>query len=271
MKNKVPVRFFFVTFLWSWLFWIIPIILSRIGVISIINFKSSIYGLLVIIGAFGPAMGAFISLYTIDGKGSVKKYLKSFISLNFGWKVWLAIILVTGFSSFIAWFVPELFGENRLQSNLPNIYILPVYILFILFLGGGQEEIGWRGYILSFLERKFGLIIGSLILGIIWSIWHIPLWYFPGSNQIYMNFFGFIVLCIGGSYFYSWVIASSGNRLLSGIIVHGFANGFMEFFPLVVKDHNSNQIRFWIYCILTVTIGIIIVLNRTYKNRNNVA
>jgi membrane protease YdiL (CAAX protease family) len=267
MENKIPVRFFLITFLWSWLCWIPPIILNEIGIVSINNFKSSPIGVLIIFGAFGPAVGAFVSLYTIDGKGAIKRYLKSFLSLNFGWKAWLVIFLVTGLSPFIAWIVPELFGVTRFSPNLPSIYILPLYMLVIIFFGGGQEEIGWRGYILSFLEKRFGLIIGSLILGIIWAIWHIPLWFIPGANQIYMNFFGFVLMCIGGSFFYSWVIAASGKRLLSGIIVHGLANGFLEFFPLIIMDKDSKQPRFLIFCILVLIVGIITVMMRKYKTR----
>ena len=57
----------------------------------------------------------------------------------------------------------------------------------MVFLGGGQEEIGWRGYILPFLENKFGRWLGSGILGLIWAFWHLPLWFIPGTNQTYGN------------------------------------------------------------------------------------
>jgi len=122
---------------------------------------------------------------------------------------------------------------------------------------------------LPFLENKFGLIFGSLILGTIWAIWHIPLWFIPGSSQAFMNFFNFLIMCIGYSYFFSWIKEISGNRPLSGLVVHGTANAFMPFFPVLILLKNSNQIRFWIYGGLILAIGIIIVLYRTYKGRKN--
>lgn len=267
MENRFPVRFFVVTFLWTWFFWLIPVILNGIGIISVENWKSSGFGILMILGVFGPMMGAIISLQTINGKESIKKYFKSYLSLNFGWKAWLAIILFAVLCTFIPWIIPEFFGEERLQTVLPSIYVLPLYIIFIMFLGGGQEELGWRGYIMPFLEKKFGLIIGSLMLGVIWAIWHIPLWFIPGGNQVYMSFFGFVIFCIGGSYVYSWIIELSGNRLLSGIITHGAGNALWEFFPMVVNNTNSKQTRFWISCILIFITGIITVLIRTYRNK----
>ena len=268
MKNKIPVRFFIVTFFWTWFFWLVPLVLAEIGIVSENNQLWSNFSLLFkVIGIFGPAIGAFVSLYTINGKSSIKNYLKLFISLKFGWKVWLAILPILGFSMFITWILPEFFGEERLPSNLLNIYIFPVYLLFMIIFGGGQEEIGWRGYILPFLEKRFGLILGSLILGIIWSIWHIPLFFIPGSYQEYMNIFAYILLCIGLSYFFSWVIEASGNRLLSGVIAHGAINAFIDLFPFLIKDSDAKQLRFWIYCVFMFIAGMIIVIIRTCKKR----
>jgi membrane protease YdiL (CAAX protease family) len=269
MENKFPLRFFIFTFLWSWFFWGIAILLGNGNSkdLSELLTSSGIEGPLMTIGIFGPAFGAFVSLRTINGKGSIKPFIKSFLSLKFGWKVWLSIFLVLGLSTFIAWIIPEFFGHERILTYLPSVYIFPVYLLLTVFFMGGQEEIGWRGYILPFLEKRFGLIIGSLILGIVWAIWHLPLWFIPGSAQGFYNFFVFMLGCIGYSYFFSWVIKASGNRLLSGLFVHGVANAFVPLFPTVIMEHNVSQIRLWIYVSLTLIIGIIIVSIRTIKER----
>jgi len=224
---------------------------------------------MMVIAAFGPAVGAIFSVYTIEGKGSLKIFFKPFLSLKFGWKVWLSIFLVLGISSIIAWIIPEFFGEERLPSFLPSVYVFPIYILIVTFFGGGQEEIGWRGYIMPYLEKKFGLILGGLILGIVWAVWHLPMWFLPGSSQIYMNFFGFILLTIGYSYFFSWIIKASGNKLFSGLIAHGVANAYAALFPYLIMLDNVKQSRMWIYYILILIIGIIIVTIRTYKNRKS--
>ena len=270
MENKFPLRFFIITFLWSWVFWGLGILLgSGNSQILMEMAKSGIELPLLFIGACGPVIGAFFSVRTIGGKGSIKPFVKNFLSLKFGWKGWLSIFIVLGLSTFIAWIIPEFFGKERISTYLPSIYIFPAYLLLMVFLGGGQEEIGWRGYILSFLEKKFGLIIGSLILGIIWAIWHLPLWFFPGSTQVFMNFFAFMLATIGYSYFFSWIIKASGNRLLSGLFAHGVANAFIPLFPTLILEHNVSQIRWWIYCSLIFIIGIIFVIIRTIKSRNN--
>ena len=271
MKNKFPLRFFILAFSWSWLFWGLAILFGSGNSqdISELVTSTGIEFPLILIGAFGPVFGAFASLRTINGKGSIKPFIKSFISIKFGFKVWMSIFLVLGLSTFLAWIIPEFFGYNRISTYLPTIYVFPAYLLLMIFLGGGQEEIGWRGYILPFLEEKFGLIIGSLILGIVWAIWHLPLWFIPGSSQVFLNFFAFMLSTIGYSYFFSWIIKASGNRLLSGLVAHGAANAFISLFPTLIMEHNVSQIRLWIYSLLVFNIGIIIVTIRTIKSRNN--
>jgi membrane protease YdiL (CAAX protease family) len=269
MEKKFPFRFFVITFLWSWLILIPIVVVVKLGIIEVDYFNLLISLPVAFIGALGPAVGALFSLRTIEGKGVIKPFLKSFFSLKFGWKAWLSIFLIFGASTFIAWIIPEFFGEGRIASYLPSVYIFPVYLLLMVFFGGGQEEIGWRGYILPFLEKRFGLFIGSLILGIIWAIWHLPLWFIPGTSQSYMNFFGFMLSTIGYSFIFSWIIKISGNKLLSGLLAHGTANAFIPLFPTLVMEPNVSQKRFWIYDVLILAIGIIIVILRTVKSRKN--
>jgi len=268
---KIPIRFFIVTFLWSWLFFGIAIFISHKIFQDTISLPFEIIYAIVIIGLFGPGIGAYISIYSLEGREAIKKYFKKFFSLKFGWKVWFTILLCFGFIAFISWIIPEYIGENKIQMSFSNIYTLPLFSIVLLiystFLNGGNEEIGWRGYILPYLEKKYGFIIGSLILGIIWSIWHIPMWFIHGMNHMYMNFLAFILFCIGYSYIFSWIIKASGNRLFSGLVAHGFVNTYFILFPVVIHEKNNPQIRFWIYSIIVFIVGFIIVIIRTVESK----
>jgi membrane protease YdiL (CAAX protease family) len=191
----------------------------------------------------------------------------SFLSLKFGWKTWITILIVFGLSTAVAWIIPECFGEARLSTLLPSYFIFPLYWLLMVFVGGGQEEIGWRGYILPFLENKFGRWLGSGILGLIWAFWHLPLWFIPDVSQTYMNFGGFIMLTLGYSFFYSWVREASGKRPLAGMIAHGTANAFVPLFPVVVLSVSAVQVRYWIWVSLTLAIGIVFLLISTLHSK----
>ncbi len=118
------------------------------------------------LAAFGPAVGAFYSLRTLKGKGAIQEYLRGLLDLKLGWKAWLIPVFVLGGSTWLAWVLPELWGAPRLAMLLPSVWVFPVYVLVMAFFGGGQEELGWRGYILDPLEEKLGPWIGNLVLGV---------------------------------------------------------------------------------------------------------
>ncbi|HEX9252894.1 MAG TPA: CPBP family intramembrane glutamic endopeptidase, partial [Ignavibacteriaceae bacterium] len=165
----------------------------------------------------------------------------------------------------IAWFSPELFGEERLPMLLPSLWTFIPYLLIMILLGGGQEEFGWRGYALPILESKFGIWFANMILGIIHAFWHLLLWFITGTSQTYMNFGGFILLIVGYSYILSWIRKISGNRPFSGLYAHGLANAFIPLVPTLIMQKNVYQPRFWIWVSLTFIIGIIITIIRERK------
>jgi hypothetical protein len=138
----------------------------------------------------------------------------------------------------------------------------------MIFLGGGQEEFGWRGYALPLLERRFGIWFGNLILGLIHAFWHLPLWFITGTSQSYMKFGGFILLIVGYSFILSWIRKISGNRPFSGLYAHGLANAFIPFMPTLIMQKNLPQPHFWIWVTLTFLIGIIITVLRDIKSVN---
>ncbi|MBN1602003.1 MAG: hypothetical protein JW915_10360 [Chitinispirillaceae bacterium] len=116
MNEKFPFRFFIITFAWSWVMWL-PLVLSGFEIIPIEkDLLTSITIPVSILAAFGPAIGAFVSLRILKGKGAIGSYIKSFFSLKFGLKVWIWIFLALGLSTFVSWVLPELFGESRLPS-----------------------------------------------------------------------------------------------------------------------------------------------------------
>ncbi|MBK9389251.1 MAG: CPBP family intramembrane metalloprotease [Bacteroidetes bacterium] len=212
-----------------------------------------------------PLAGALYDLRKENGKGYARIYLRSFLDFRLGWKAYVFPILIFGGSSFSAWFLPELLGEERLQMLLPSVWLFIPYLLIMILLGGGQEEFGWRGYALPILESKFGIWYANFILGTIHAFWHLPLWLITGTSQTYMNFWGFTLLIVGYSFILSWIRRISGNRQFSGLFAHGLANAFIPLLPTLILQENVSQPRFWIWVSMTFLIGIIITIIRDKK------
>ena len=264
-QTRFPYRFFVVTFAWSWLIWL-PMVLAGAGILPMNKELVSVLSTPVsILGAFGPGVGAFYCLRTYNGKGAIRQYLHGLLDLKFGWKAWLIPVLVLGGSTWLAWVLPELWGAPRLAMLLPSVWVFPVYVLIMVFFGGGQEELGWRGYILDPLEEKLGPWIGNLVLGVVWAVWHLPLFFIPGTSQTFMPFAGFMLLTIGYSWFFAWVRQVSGKRTLAGLMVHGWANAFIPLFPTVVMAEQAARPRYWIWVSLTFVIGLVTMFLRWRK------
>jgi len=266
-QTKIPYQFFVVTFTWSWLIWL-PLILIGNGILPLgKDLLASITLPVSILAAFGPAVGAIYCLRTFHGKDAVRQYLRGLLDFRFGWWAWLIPILVFGGSTMFAWVLPELWGEPRQEMLLPSVWVFLPYLLLMILLGGGQEEIGWRGYILDPLEERLGPWLGNLVLGVVWALWHLPLFYIPGTSQNFMPFAGFVLLTIGYSWFHAWVRQSSEKRTLAGLFSHGWANAFVPLFPVVVMVEGAPQPRYWIWVSLTFLIGLVTMIIRSRKTR----
>lgn len=265
-----PYRFFPITFGWSWLLWL-PLVLATAGVLPLDKDLVSALGLPVsMLAAFGPAVGTFICLKTLHGQGAIRQYFHGLMDFRLGWRAWFVPIVVLGGSTWIAWILPELWGEPRLEMLLPSVWIFLPYVVFMILLGGGQEELGWRGYILDPLEARLGAWVGNLVLGVVWAVWHLPLFFIQGTSQTFMPFAGFVVLLIGYSWFYAWVRQASGKRTWAVVIAHGWSNAFIPLFPTVVLVAGAAQTRFWIWVTLTFVIGLITMAIRSRSRKQGI-
>jgi membrane protease YdiL (CAAX protease family) len=146
---------------------------------------------------------------------------------------------------------------------LPSVWVFPPYALIMILVGGGQEELGWRGYILDPLEERLGPWLGNLVLGVVWAVWHLPLFFIPGTSQVFMSFPGFILLMVGYSWFFAWVRQASGKLTMAGLIAHGMSNAFVPLFPTLVMVEGAAQPRYWIWISLTFVIGLVTMIIRS--------
>lgn len=124
--------------------------------------------------------------------------------------------------------------EMPTMDYIKAIAANPLNILLVLLLslisGPLNEEFGWRGYALDRLLVRFGFLKGSLVLGFIWAIWHLP-WYFtPGQAQYNLlqdsvfHALMFIPSVMMLSVFVSFVYVKTGRSILAGALVHMLSN-----------------------------------------------
>lgn len=123
------------------------------------------------------------------------------------------------------------------KSNYQQWYMwLPMFILMIP--GGGLEEAGWRGYFFPELEKRMNFTAASLVQGIIWAVWHLPLWLVVNANQGSFNFFSFLLYCIVLSFELGLLIKLT-HATWAAIVLHAWLNtifGGMYTFSILQND-----------------------------------
>ena len=140
--------------------------------------------------------------------------------------------------------IPVAFGFSEVKQ--------PLYMGFIMIIpmiiGGGVEEIGWRGLLQPKLEEKYPHIIAAIIVGVIWAVWHLPLWFIEGTNQQDLNFMWFGINTIMLSFFIGSVTFVS-KSIFMAIIAHASINAFWEVMP--ATDRMIPSLILMIYVIIT--------------------
>lgn len=210
------------TFLASWMIWGLMIVLIKF---NILNYPSPLSIILLLLGGNVPAFYEIWLRKQGSSKAEYKAFLKNIINPKHPISWYLFIIIVILVNSIIQSSIPTGIGKIVLKAPL----YFAILSLPIMIIGGGFEEIGWRGFLQPSLEKRFSPLISSLIVGIVWAIWHAPLWFVPGTNQTQINFLSFFINAIGLAFLLA-VIYSGTKSIFMCIIFHALFNSFMEIF-----------------------------------------
>jgi membrane protease YdiL (CAAX protease family) len=97
------------------------------------------------------------------------------------------------------------------------------FFFYVLLIGGGQEELGWRGYALPKLQETHGALTSSLIVGVVWSVWHLPMLFIPGSSLDGVPFPIYLVLLTAQAIVYTWLYNGTGS-VFACILYHTWSN-----------------------------------------------
>ena len=229
MSTKYLILFIVLTLAWTWICGFIPVLLGITG--------TGLGTFIFYFGGGAPSVTALFLVFLTYPKDKMKDYfLRCFSVRRAGWKWPLITIVVFTLLSAISISV----GVGLLGFEMPTMdYIKaiaanPLNILLVLLLslisGPLNEEFGWRGYALDRLLVRFGFLKGSLVLGFIWAIWHLP-WYFtPGQAQYNLlqdsvfHALMFIPSVMMLSVFVSFVYVKTRRSILAGALVHMLSN-----------------------------------------------
>ncbi|MDP4086295.1 MAG: type II CAAX endopeptidase family protein [Bacillota bacterium] len=238
-RNKLII-FLIMTFLLAWGSWIPAFMYPNLSQLSFI-------------GLFAPTISALIVSGIYDGRKGIFEVLGRYRILNFSVKWYLVAILLMPVIYLLSIFINELlfhYSTKNIFIGSP-IYFIIVAFIWLMFINSG-EEIGWRGFVLPILlKNSKGTILASFILGLIWGIWHLPMYLIPGQSSFPYPLFLILTICL--SFIYTALFIRTKGSLLPAVILHAGT----DIGPRIYQQANYTH-SVWL------TIDIIIVIIAMY-------
>lgn len=252
-----PWIYFLATFIWSGVF-------GGLAILMDVSMETAEGLVLVLLAALGPMVTGIAFTYLTRDKEGRRDYWKRVISFNRIPARWYLVILLfvpilNGLAALLDMLIGGTggtWGETALNALTSPSSIIPSILFATLF--PFIEELGWRGYVLDRLQEKHNALISSLILGIVWSLWHLPTFFIRDSYQASLGigtlaFWLFFAGIIPLTFIFTWIYNNTNRSTLAVILFHAMVNFTGELFTLTERADNLT-IGLWFVSAIAVTV-----------------
>ena len=241
------VSYFVLAYGLTWLLWL-PLVLSKGGGIGLIplttpaDVSGLLTSLIIIIGSLGPALAAMIMSVSLGGWTEVKQLLRRMVQVRAGIQWYLVAVFVPLAASLLpvlllggSAVLPGVFSLQGAKSLL--IYVFVTFINMVLGSPIGEEP-GWRGFALPRLQQRYGALLGSLILGPLWALWHLPLFFTVWgavyqSIRVLLGLLLFVLAVISYTIVMTWLFNNTRGSIFLAILTHSAIDSKAVFFLLL--------------------------------------
>lgn len=219
MRKHPVVWFYILAFGISWL----GLLPGIFGAKGIAPFDNSYVQLLGILFSAGPTLAAIIVCYVIQSKTGVQDLLSGLIRWRVS-PVWYIVAVLGPACLFIVGQVITRSMGPSVTPAPPHNDQLPLVIgVLLTFLVNTGEEIGWRGFALPRLQNRYNAFRATLIVGLLWGLWHLPLVFLTGNLMAQSPLFWMISI-VSGAFIYTWLYNSTEGSILLVALFHTSEN-----------------------------------------------
>jgi membrane protease YdiL (CAAX protease family) len=262
MKQHPVASFFVLAYAISWVFWVPAVLYIRFALPT-----DDVPGwmmLLLLVGTFAPTVAALAMTGILEGKSGVKKLLARFLVWRVGLRWYLVTLLLVPVAFLAAMGIYVLQGGVLGRFDAGQWYMVllgPVFAL-PLFVG---EELGWRGYALPRLQRKYSALWSSIIVGVLWVFWHAPAFWAPAGTAIsgqpvtLLAIGWYLLLDIGLSILHTWIYNNTKKSVLLAVLFHGMytSDSLWPLFPDVSSNALNQTVKLviipvWVMAVLVI-------------------
>ncbi len=226
-RHRSALAFFLLVFGLSMPWWILGLFLqngtNRLGGLPD-NFAITDVG-----SSFVATEAAMVLVYREEGFVGVKKLLRrTFDYKRIARTRWyLAIVLLWPLQGVLTYYVMGLAGIPLPSEWGVSLAILPLFAFY--FIGAAVEELGYTGYAIDPAQDRWGALKGSLIVGSLWAIWHVPSMIDVGQTPTLIAFG--LLATVGWRVLFVWIYNNTGRSLFAVTVSHAVENLTRDVFP----------------------------------------
>jgi membrane protease YdiL (CAAX protease family) len=251
VKRHPLFSFFVLTYALSWMLES-PLVLLR-------DAPTGTQGMvLVLLASSVPSLTAIVLTAIGLGGGALRKLLGRLLIWRVDPRWYLAVFLGPAALAGGMVALNALVGGPAIGVGVPLLAAVAM-LAFSIFPGSALgEEIGWRGYALPRLQAGRSALSASLVLGVVWGVYHLPLFFMGQAARPPSLFVPFIVSTIALSVVLSWVYNGTGGSLLMVVLIHATFN--LPLTLMIQPLGSQGTLPFLLWCGLAVVVAVVVVI-----------
>jgi len=194
------------------------------------------------LSGIGPRLAAVVVVAHTTGRAGLGRWLARCLQWRVGWRwVVLAFAFPAVYMGLAAAALVALGGTLPPSPAADHVWMAALNVLLIFLVGGPlSEEFGWRRFALPALQARWGWHVASGVLGVVWAVWHRPLFDSAGNLQSQWPFGWFALSVIASSVLFAWLFNRSRGSIVPVLVLHTAVNAWSLIIPVMVLTDGSN-------------------------------
>jgi uncharacterized protein len=251
VRRHPLMTFFILTYALAWILWLPLVVLQD-------TIPAAPGLVLVLLGSNVPSLLAIVLTALLLGRGALRKLLGRLLIWRVDPRWYLVVVLLPVALSGGMVALNAFVGGPAISVGVSLLTVV-ITLAFFIFPGSALgEEIGWRGYALPRLQSGRSALSASLILGVIWAFYHLPLFFTGQAFRSPSLLVPFVVSGLALSVILTWVYNSTGGSLLLVVLLHAAAN--LPLTLLLEPLGSRAMVPFMFYVALMVVAAIVVVI-----------
>jgi membrane protease YdiL (CAAX protease family) len=217
------------------------------------------------LGVFGPAVAAVLLLVREQGRDGLQTLVQDATARRFGRRWWVMVLALPPALLGAMYVGYRLLGGAHnttatvtafSEAGVGALIAVPVTVLVVVSLAYG-EEAGWRGYLLPRLQERWSALTATLLIGIVWFLWHVPLLFLPGDQNGAMPIPLLAAFILASAVLYTWLYNNTGGSVLAVTLLHGGFNVWGQFIavhPAETGDPLSGAVMVGVVTVVAVVL-----------------